>query len=99
MLANVQATLFNAHFRTDKKQPVFTPDMFMPGYVAPVQDWRDQQAMLKRHAQMASNVAQKSKQKLADTRRRHRLAAQARLRGATVQEIRGIMEGRLTDGS
>ena len=96
MLATIQATLFNAHFRTDVHQPVFTPEMFMPGYKAPVQDWKSQQSMLKQHAQRAAKTAGEMEKRTRAARERHRLAAEARARGASAQEIRDIMEGKLS---
>jgi hypothetical protein len=92
LVASIRADLHNAHFRGEKDPP-FLAKMFMPGYEAPKQDWRQLKAL----AQSVSRSLSQSEQEalalqpilFSERAARARVAQQA---GASPAEVRLIME-------
>lgn len=102
LYAGLQATLHNAHFRTERSQPVFTPEMFLPNYApeprhaarpgSADESWRT----FKRQAQRAGRSPAERARLEANAREfadRQRRASAAQARGATGREVVLIMEG------
>lgn len=97
MYAAIQATLHNAHFRTERSQPVFTAEMFLPGYQAkqrakPDESWRTFKAMAE-----GARRTPEERARLAELQRefgeRQSRAAAAQASGAGRDVVIAIMEG------
>lgn len=97
LYAGLQATLHNAHFRTERSQPVYTAEMFLPGYrdrAKPDESWRTFRAVAQglhrkrtpeERAALAANAV--------EFERRQSRAAAAQASGAGRDEVIRIMEG------
>jgi len=98
--ASLQATLHNAHFRHKKEDPVFTRDMFMPGYEQPKTSepaWKRERAAMVAHMQRAKvgNPLNTDEGRAAVTMIDHRMkrAQDAKDRGEAREVIDRIMRG------
>jgi hypothetical protein len=96
LCAALQATLHNAHFRHAKNDPVFTAEMFMPGYEppAPADSWRKDLQAATRFAMMFDPQRQAQFAQVADVmKERDARAKLAKANGAGLEEIKAIMRG------
>jgi hypothetical protein len=96
LYAGIQSTLHNAHFRHERSQPAFTPEMFLPGYRsvdAPRQDesWRTFKAQAMGHKRTPSERAA-LQANAAEFAHRQSRAAAAQASGASGAEVIRIME-------
>ena len=91
MVAGVQATLHNAHFRHKSADPVFRAEQFMPGYREPPKRRNNGlELILKGAPTYSKEEIAEANGAMADRTAR---AAQAKMRGEPANVIRGIMEG------
>lgn len=99
LYAGLQATLHNAHFRTERSQPVFTAEMFLPGYQErkrnqPDQSWRTFKSLGQGIQRKRTPEERAQLQQLArDFELRQSRAAAAKANGAGRAEVIAIMEG------
>jgi hypothetical protein len=99
LYAGLQATLHNAHFRTERSQPVFTAEMFLPGYRAasrskPDESWRTFKALAEGRERKKTPEERAALETLTrDFEMRQSRAAAAKANGAGRAEVIAIMEG------
>ena len=100
--AGLQATLHNAHFRTDPKQPVYTPAMFLDGYrpegkAKPGPDWKRDLEEVKRGMSLLQpakpEVVEAARQNVVMFGDRTKRAKDAIARGESREVIDRIMRG------
>lgn len=96
MYAQIQATLHNAHFRHERSDPMFTGEMFLPGYKPQQQSWQQQKEMLAQRAQrkpMTPEQLRKIQEGSDIYRDRAKRAREAQERGESPEKVRALMEG------
>jgi len=95
LVAGLQATLHNAHFRHKESDDIFTPNMFLPGYTkkpAVPRPWQQDLAALQK---AITPLKQQSVTGSDDNfLMRHSRAAAAQASGASREDVIAIMEGR-----
>ncbi len=99
MYAGIQATLHNGlRFTPPNGLKGFTPDMWMPGYKAPVQTGADRAAAARlRHAFSQTMTPEQrafNQQQHIDSQHRHERARKAKAEGASRETVIAIVEGR-----
>jgi hypothetical protein len=96
LYAGMQATLHNAHFRTERSQPVFTAEMFLPGYEAPKEDrsWQRFRDMAEIQRKPTAEERAMLDTNAREFSERQSRAAAAKAQGADRELVMAIMEGR-----
>ena len=101
LVAAIQATLHNAHFRHSKSDPVFEPEMFMPDYKPPTKtvgpQWKRDLEHVRKQFETVPDPARiaEAKDALDVMGERAKAARTARSHGATAAEVKAIMNGEI----